>query len=188
MAEVGITYSAGVPSTIGVLELDVLLTEDTSLSAKATRYAVENGSPITDHVVLDSEGLRLSGWITPNNVYQMTAEGRPKMLDAKETLRKMLADRQTITVTTGLDTYTDMVIEKCDIGRNNEGDRINVDMELVKIRKAELRRADIPPDKVASGTKGKAGATKTKAGKANPDNEPSTPAKSKLAARWDSLK
>lgn len=180
MAEVGIVYSSGVQTSIDVLQLDVLLTEDTSLSAKATRYAVENGSPITDHVVLDSEMLRLSGWITPNNVYQMTAEGRPKLLDAKETLRKMLSDRKAITVTTGLDTYTDMVLEKCDIGRNNEGDRITVDMELVKIRKAELRRADIPPDKTSGSATGKAGTTKTKAGKANPEAEPKEPVRSKL--------
>lgn len=180
MAEVGIVYSSGVQTSIDVLQLDVLLTEDTSLSAKATRYAVENGSPITDHVVLDSEGLRLSGWITPNNVYQMTAEGRPKLLDAKETLRKMVSDRKAITVTTGLDTYTDMVVEKCDIGRNNEGDRITIDMELVKIRKAELRRADIPPDKTKGTGTGKAGTTKTKAGKANPEAEPKEPVRSKL--------
>lgn len=180
MAEVGIVYSSGVQTSIDVLQLDVLLTEDTSLSAKATRYAVENGSPISDHVVLDSEGLRLSGWITPNNVYQMTAEGRPKLLDAKETLRKMVSDRKAITVTTGLDTYTDMVVEKCDIGRNNEGDRITIDMELVKIRKAELRRADIPPDKTKGTGTGKAGTTKTKAGKANPEAEPKEPVRSKL--------
>jgi hypothetical protein len=178
MADVGIVYSTGVPTTIGILQLDALLTEGTELKAKATEYAVEEGSPITDHVRLESERLKLSGWITPNDVMNMTADGRPKLIEAKATLRKMMADRQLITVVTGMDTYTDMVIESASIGRDNEGDKLTVDMDLVKIRKATLRTVDMPN---ATGTaKGKGGSTKTKAGKA-PEKPPTKPAEKRVS-------
>lgn len=183
---IGMTFETGQSTTIGALSLDALITEGTGLRAKATEYAVEEGSPITDHVVLESERLKLSGWITTNSVIEMTADGRPKLLEAKATLRKIIADRNEITVSTGLDTYTGMVLESCDINRSNEGDHLTVDMELVQIRKAVLRQADIPPAKTSGTATGKAGTTKTPAGKANANNEPKPRTKSKLATLVDS--
>lgn len=179
MAEVGLTFSTGIPTTVGALEIDALLSEMTSLAAKATEYAVEEGSPISDHVVPTPERLKVSGWITPTNVQLMQADGRPKMLEAKATLRRMIDERAEITVVTGMDTYAGMILESCEVGRTNEGEHFTVDMEFVKIRKAVLRKADIPPDKTKGSATGKAGSTKTKAGKAG-DNEPSAPAQSKL--------
>ena len=185
MAEIGLTYQTGVPTTIGTLALDALITEGTDLRAKATEYAVEDGSPISDHVVLESERLKLSGWITTNSVMEMTADGRPKLLEAKATLRRLVSDRNEIVVATGLDTYANMVLESANIGRSNEGDHLTVDLELVQIRKAVLRQADIPPAKTSGTGTGKAGTTKTPAGKANSNNEPSGPKKSKLAELID---
>lgn len=172
MAEVGMTYSTGVQSTIGVLQLDALVSESTSLRAEATEYAVEEGSPISDHVVMMPERLKLSGIITPSDVMQMTAAGRPKLMEAKATLRKILSDRQPVTISTGMDTYVDMVMIDCDVTRTNESDRLNIDAEFKHIRKTTLRKAEIPPDKTSGSAKGKAGDTKTKAGKAG-QNEPS---------------
>lgn len=165
MAEVGVTFGTGTPTTIGALAIDALISESTELSSKATEYAVEDGSPISDHVVLAPERLKISGWITPSDVQLMTADGRPKLAEAKATLRKIVNDRAEITVTTGMDAYPEMIMETCNIGRTNEGERFTVDMEFVKIRKAVLRKADIPPDKTSGTAKGKAGATKTDAGK-----------------------
>lgn len=184
MAEIGLTFTRGF-TTVGVLALDAMITEGSELRAKATEYAVEDGSPISDHVVLESERLKLSGWVTPTNVLEMSADGRPKLLEAKATLRQMVSDRNEITVTTGLDSYEGMVLESVSIGRSNEGDHLTVDLELVQIRKAVLRMADIPPAKTTGTAKGKAGSTKTPAGKANPNTEPSGPKKSKLAELID---
>lgn len=187
MAEVGLTFSTGVPTTIGALELDALLSEMTDLQAKATEYAVEEGSPISDHVVPQPERLKVSGWITPTNVQLMQADGRPKMLEAKATLRRMIDDRAEVTIVTGMDTYSGMILESCSIGRTNEGEHFTVDMEFVKIRKAVLRKADIPPDKTKGTATGKAGSTNTKAGKAATSTaaQPSAPAKTKLAELAD---
>lgn len=179
MATVGLTFPTGTLSSVGLLELDVLMTESNELSAKATEYAVEEGSPISDHIVLESERLKLSGWVTPSNVMLMTADGRPKLIEAKATVRRIMTARETVTVTTGMDTYIDMVVEECSIGRSNEGDKLTVDMSLVQIRKTTLRREAIPAIKTSGTASGKAGATKTKAGK-SPNAEPTGPLRSKM--------
>ena len=172
MAEVGMTYSTGVQSTIGVLQLDALLSEGTDLAAQVSEYPVEEGSPISDHVTVESERLKLSGIITPSDVMQMTAGGRPKLMEAKAALRKILNDRAPVTISTGMDTYVDMIMDKCQISRTNEADHLNVDAEFVHIRKATLRKAAIPPDKTTGTATGKAGDTKTKAGKAGQSSPP----------------
>lgn len=179
MADVGVTFSTGIATTIGALQIDALLEETTQLAAKATEYAVEDGAPISDHVVLVPERLKVSGWITPSDVQLMSADGRPKLAEAKATLRKIVSDRAEITVTTGMDTYSGMIMESCNINRTNESERFNVDMEFVKIRKAVLRKVDIPPEKTTGTAKGKAGATNTDAGKAY-NGEPAKPVRSKL--------
>lgn len=176
-------------TSIGAVPLDALLNEKTSLNSRATEYAVEDGPPVTDHVVQESELLTLDGWVTAAEVSllgglaagaargiqgggplgSLTAgAGRSKLISAKDALRKIHADRLPITVTTGLDVYVDFVMERCEIGRSNEaGDRFEISADFKRIRKVVLRQADIPPEKTSGSASGKAGQTKTNAGKTN---------------------
>ncbi|MFF7398892.1 phage baseplate protein [Achromobacter sp. NPDC008082] len=176
-------------TSIGAVPLDALLSEKTSLNSRATDYAVEDGPPVTDHVVQESELLTLDGWVTAAEVSLLGglaagastairaggslaglagSAGRSKLISAKDALRKIHADRLPITVTTGLDVYVDFVMERCEIGRTNEGgDRFEISADFKKIRKVALRQADIPPEKTSGSASGKAGQTKTNAGKTN---------------------
>ena len=176
-------------TSIGTVPLDALVSEKTSLNSRATEYAVEDGPPVTDHVVQESEVLTLDGWVTAAEVSLLgglvagagTAlrgggmlgsltggAGRSKLIGAKEALRKIHTDRLPITVTTGLDVYVDFVMERCEIGRSNEGgDRFEISADFKRIRKVSLRQADIPPEKTSGTATGKSGQTKTNAGKTN---------------------
>lgn len=176
-------------TSIGTVPLDALLSEKTSLNSRATEYAVEDGPPVTDHVVQESELLTLDGWVTAAEVSLLgglvegavrrirsgealggltAGAGRSKLIGAKDALRKIHADRLPITVTTGLDVYVDFVMERCEIGRTNEGgDRFEISADFKRIRKVKLRQADIPPEKTSGSASGKAGQTKTNAGKTN---------------------
>lgn len=176
-------------TSIGAVPLDALVSEKTSLNSRATDYAVEDGPPVTDHVVQESELLTLDGWVTAAEVSLLgglvegavgalrtggslgglsAKAGRSKLISAKDALRKIHADRLPITVTTGLDVYVDVVMERCEIGRTNEGgDRFEISADFKRIRKVTLRQADIPPEKTSGSATGKAGQTKTNAGKTN---------------------
>lgn len=182
MSFVSMVFGWGGGSSIGVLPLDALISERTSLNSRATEYPVEDGPPVTDHVVQESELLTVEGWVTAaevsllGGVNALAARvaghgggGRSKLIGAKEALRKIHADRLPVTVVTGLDVYVGFVMERCDIDRNNEdGERFSISADFRKIRKVTMRQAVIPPEKVKGGVKGKAGASKTNAGKASP--------------------
>ena len=187
MSFVSLVFSLGTArSSIGAITLDALLDESTELNSRATEYAVEEGAPISDHIVQESERLSLSGWVTAADTELFGAGGRSKLITAKDALRAMHAERVATTVVTGLDTYPDMVMETCKVSRDGKGEFLHLACEFKRIRKATLRTAEIPPDKVsasASGgrAKGKAGATKTKAGKVS-GTEPTAQERSRLSS------
>ena len=48
---VNLVFGIGnVRTTIGTLKLDALIEERVTLSSRVTKYVVEDGSPITDHI------------------------------------------------------------------------------------------------------------------------------------------
>lgn len=200
MSFVALMFGLNANTTIGVIPLDALLNENTSLESQATMYPVEDGPPVTDHIVQDSEHLQLDGWVTAAEATMLGAlgrslvgapswggTGRQKLISAKAALRKIHADRLPVTVTTGMDVYTDFAMTRCETGRTNEaGDRFVISAEFVKIRKVKLRLADIPPEKTKDTASGKAGSTKTNAGKAN-GSEPTPREQSELKGKVGSL-
>lgn len=161
---------------IGSVPLDALLLEDTELSANASRYPVEDGTVISDHITREPERLAVSGVVTAAGIILFGAGGRSKLIAAKEALRQIHEQRLPVTVVTGMDVYADYAMTNAKISRTNEGEKISLDCEFQKIDKVQLKRADIPPQKVAGtkgqGTKGKAGQTAAKGGKASDANAP----------------
>ncbi|HHF3505632.1 hypothetical protein Q7615_09070 [Haemophilus influenzae] len=169
MSIVNLLFSAlsGKRTTIGVLELDALLTENTSLSSQITEYPIEDGTVISDHITRESERLSLSGVITGAGTLFNVSLGKYKLIAAKETLRELHAKRELVTIVTGLDVYEDFAIESLEIERNSDdGERLNISAEFRKIQKVTLRKEEVPPEKAAPNAKGKAGQTKAKTGKA----------------------
>lgn len=161
----------GAQTSIGALQLDALLTESTELNSNITEYAVEDGPPVTDHITQSAERLALSGVVTGAGVLMFGAGGRSKMMAAKEALRLIHEQRLPLTIVTGMDVYENFGMSNARIGRSNQGDKLTIECEFQKIRKATVKQADIPPEKVAGakgrGAKGKAGQTAAKGGKAS---------------------
>jgi hypothetical protein len=161
MAETTLTFNAsfGKRCTIAAIELDAMVDERTTLSSRATYYPVESGGEITDHVSRESETMSLSGIITSASATAYGAAGWTKLVEAKDLLRKIHEDRAPITVETGIDTYELMVMERCVIGRNNEGDGYTIDADFRQIVKVDLNTSAL------NATTNKAGKSKTNAGK-----------------------
>lgn len=151
---------------IGALQLDALISEQTSLSNGVTQYAVEEGAPVSDHISSEAEKLTIEGVVTGASVSLFGVHGRSKMIEAKEALRVINEQRQPITVVTGLDVYPEFAMESCDISRSaDDGEKLHISISLTKIRKAKTREADIPPGKVRQNAAGKAGETRKPAGR-----------------------
>lgn len=162
-ANVGVT-------SIGALTLDALLTEGNRYNSRATRYPVENGAPITDHISRDSEVLVISGLVTSASVQLFGLRGREKLISARDALKNIYLAQSTVMIVTGMDVYSNMVMEQCEIDRkvDDGGEVLDINCKFVRIDVAQLMKATLPPANVTSegNVKGKAGQTKQNAGKA----------------------
>lgn len=159
-------------STIGAIPLDALLSESTDLNSRVTEYAVENGSPISDHIIQQPEEVRITGDITAASVVIFGSSGRSELIAAKDQFRAIHAAREPVTVVTGLDVYENFGITDLNIARDNGAMKYRVTATLRQINKVQLQRAKLPPEKAmpaknaqgeslgpGTGAKGKVGET-----------------------------
>lgn len=165
MSFVSLIFDLGVTkSMIGAIELDAMTNERIELRSQATKYYVEEGAPISDHVINENETLSVQGVISAASL-TLFGEGKSRLIATVDALRQIKDERLPVVITTGLGMYSEMVMESCVIVRGTPAQEINVDCGFSKIRKAQKRTADVPESKASGTAKGKAGATKTKAGK-----------------------
>lgn len=175
------------PTTIGAVPLDAVLLEDTELSSNVTDYPTEDGAAVQDHITQQPERLSLSGVVTGAGLLLGGGGGRSKLIMTKEQFRAISEARTPITIVSGSDVYTDFAMERAKISRSNVGEKLSIDCEFKKIRKVQLRQADIPPEKVADSAKGRAGQTAAKSGKvsdASGQQTPQTELKSKIGGLY----
>jgi hypothetical protein len=155
-------------STLGSLTLDVMLREQLELASEVTKYPVEDGGPdVSDHITQGNEVLEISGSISASDIEGYEFGGCfSKLMDVIEMLREMHADRQPITVVTGLGIYQEMGFTGLTVQRNSGNEKggawLDIDTSLIKVIKVALEEADLPPEQVAGDAKGKAGGTEKK--------------------------
>ena len=151
-------------SQIASITLDVLLNEEIELGGNVTSYNIEDGSEINDHITISNEVLRLVGTVGSAEGY--TFGTSYQVLDVIDTLRDLRKSKSLITITTGLTQYTEMAIKNLRFSRSansGEGNWMEINAEFVKIRKVNLRTAEIPPDQTTdTKSAGKAGKTAAK--------------------------
>lgn len=155
---------------LGGLVLDVLVSEEIDLAAEVTRYPVEDGTIISDHITQGVETVRIAGMVSTASVmaFSFTGGGAYKLVDAVEMLRDMHKARALVTISTGQMIYTDMGFTNLNAVRSNDergGNWLQVRGELVKVRKARLRTAEVPEAPAQAPAKGRAGETNKPAGK-----------------------
>lgn len=161
-------------SQLGALVLDVLISEEIDLAAEVTRYPVEDGTTISDHITQGVETVRISGMVSTASVAAFSfsaAPGMVKLVDAVEKLRAMHKARAVVTISTGQMVYKDMAFTSLNAVRTageRGGNWLSIKGELVKVRKVKLKQAEVPAEPVAEPAKGRAGQTNKPAGKASP--------------------
>lgn len=176
----GQAFKARFGSDLGNIELDALLDESHEWSAEATSNPVEEGSPVTDHVIEQADKLKLTCFVsdTPLN-------GSPALIGAIaptqtvfDLLRDLIKARDVVTVYTKHRIYEDMVLTNVSIPRSpGVGEALEFSADFVHIRKVATQTVDVPPGisaskeakadgKNADGTPGKKGAASSTAKKA----------------------
>lgn len=118
---------------VGDLTIEATLSEQHNMSATVSKFPVEGGSIVSDHIVNDPEKVTLEGFISntpmgndPNNYAQ----------DAFDLLKKMWEARELLDIVTQYKVYTDMAITDISVPLNNKtGQAIQFTVDLIKIKK-----------------------------------------------------
>lgn len=159
----------------GNIELDLNLEESHEWTAEATMNPVEEGAPVTDHVIEQSDKLRIKGFVsdTPLIVQSFPLENRTQPVF--DLLRALIKAREPMTVYTKYRTYPDMVLTAVNIPfAPGTGEAIEFGMDFVNIRKVATQLVDVPPGigkKKGAGSAGKKAEAQKQKGKQDYSNE-----------------
>lgn len=163
----------------GNIELDLTLEESHEWSAEATVNPVEDGAPVSDHVIEQADKIKFTGFVSdaPLTIASGSVNIENRTQPVFDMLRELIKARETVTVYTKYQTYTDMVITSISIPFSpGQGEAIQFGIEFVKIRKVSTQMVDVPPgisrkkDKKTSPSTGKKAEPQKDAGKVETDN------------------
>lgn len=146
------------PARIGDLILDVLIEETEKLTNKVTQLPVEDGSPVSDNIVLDPDSLTIVGMVTNSPIRShggpIDAQARATIpvLDhvvgtalnfaelALDYLRQIRKNKTAISVVTKRGRFENMVVQSIQRTKDKStGDALIFTIELIAIRKVKLQ-------------------------------------------------
>lgn len=98
---------------IGSIVLDATVEERHEYSATVTDHPIEAGGFVTDHVYENPRILSVTGEITdsPVTLFSVLNGVSNRRIEAKDQLLELYHARERVTLVTGLEIYTDMVME-----------------------------------------------------------------------------
>jgi len=148
----------------GNIELDAVLDENHEWSAEATSNPVEVGAPVTDHVIDQSDKLKIRGFVTDTpltlsqSVSGLVNSGSVgnRTQAVFDLLHQLIKLKEPMTVYTKHRIYDDMVLTNVTIPRSaGVGEAIEFSAEFINIRKVATQMVDVPeginPKKEAKG-------------------------------------
>lgn len=164
----------------GNIELDAVLDENHEWSAEATSNPVEVGAPVTDHVIEQSDKLKIRGFVTdtPLNLSQSVSGlvnsgsvgNRTQAIF--DLLHQLIKLKEPMTVYTKHRIYDGMVLTNVTIPRSaGVGEAIEFTAEFIHIRKVATQMVDVPSDISAKKDAKAGGANGSIAKKAEPTKD-----------------
>lgn len=151
MSENGIIFDPRTPTSsvegIALLEFDVLLEENHEWGNEVTTSPVENGAPVSDHIIPQSKKYRLTAMVSDSSLYGELAEGADTPTQRAFDILEQLCDSgQLMTVFTKHKIYTDMALTFVGIPRSSaNGDSLMFPMEFMQLRLVSTQTTEVPP-------------------------------------------
>lgn len=160
----------------GNIELDAALDENHEWSAEATSNPVEVGAPVTDHVIDQSDKLKIKGFVTDTPLTASQSVGQiSRSQEVFDLLYELIKLKEPMTVYTKHKIYDDMVMTNVTIPRTaGVGEAIEFSAEFINIRKVATQMVDVPDginpkkDKKADAATGKKTEPQKDGGKKQP--------------------
>lgn len=167
------------PVSVAGIEFDALIDEQKTLEATIPAYAVENGFPVSDTIILEPLALEMTLFVTNTPVTWLKKHGcstnRVKKICNK--LEKLWESKKLVKVVTTGAIYTNMGITSITIKKSSDtGYAREISLKMQKVRKTKRKTVKIPAGILKSGT------TKANAGKASTSTSSSKTSTDKAAS------
>ncbi len=104
----------GVTKQIQDLQIDIVSSEIIELPSETTDNPIESGSEVTDHIINKPIILRMVCQIGGSTLLNFA----DRKLEGYEALKKLRDDKQPVTVVSGLETFSNMLINNITIDRS----------------------------------------------------------------------
>ena len=150
MSDAGIIYTPEKPRAsiegVATLEFDVLIDENHEWSNDITENPVENGAPVADHIIRQSDKLRLNIMVSDSSLYKEVLEGDEQPTQkAFDVLRQLMDARDVVTVYTKFHVYDNMGITYIGVPRSiANGNSLTIPIEFKQIRLVNTQTVKVP--------------------------------------------
>lgn len=144
---------------IGAIQLDAVLNEVESMSAKVTDFPVEDGVSVSDHVLLEPVTITINGLVTDSPIQFFSAlqfvsgtnvEGGSRAKSQYDGLRDLYEKRQPFTIVTGFTVRENMIITNLSVPRTPAtGQAMRFTATARQIRKISAQTVAIPKEQVS---------------------------------------
>ena len=130
----------GVNKSIQDLEIDIVSSEVIELPSETTDNPIESGSEVTDHIINRPIMLRMVCQIGGSNLTNWT----DRKIEGYEALKKLRDDKLPVTVVSGLETFTNMLINNISIDRNLQNASVlQFQIEFKQAKIVSSQRVDV---------------------------------------------
>lgn len=130
----------GVTKQIQDLQIDIVSSEVIELPSETTDNPIESGSEVTDHIINRPILLRMACQIGGSNLTNWT----DRKIEGYEALKKLRDDKQPVTVVSGLETFTNMLINNISIDRNLQNASVlQFQIEFKQAKIVSSQRVDV---------------------------------------------
>lgn len=130
----------GVNKAIQDLEIDIVSSEVIELPSETTDNPIESGSEITDHIINRPILLRMVCQIGGSNLTNWA----DRKIEGYEALKKLRDDKLPVTVVSGLETFTNMLINNISIDRNLQNASVlQFQIEFKQAKIVSSQRVDV---------------------------------------------
>lgn len=130
----------GVTKQIQDVEIDIVSSEVIELPSETTDNPIESGSEVTDHIINKPILLRMICQIGGSTLLNFT----DRKLEGYEALKKLRDDKQPVTVVSGLETFSNMLINNISIDRNLQNASVlQFQIEFKQAKIVSSQRVDV---------------------------------------------
>lgn len=163
----------GVTKQIQDLQIDIVSSEVIELPSETTDNPIESGAEVTDHIINRPIMLRMVCQIGGSTLLNFA----DRKLEGYEALKKLRNDKQPVTVVSGLETFSNMLINNISIDRNLQNASVlQFQIEFKQAKIVSSQRVDVSNNVSATKepkTKDRATSTQNK-GKVQAKNDTTT--------------